>query len=956
MQSPEVAGLGGETRRIGEILVDQGKVTEEQVKEALKIQRTDSRSLGNIMVSKGFITNEDLAMALAIRLDVAFVDLAEASVDPEMLGLFEEEVLQQHNALPLRIEQGRLLVAMSSPNDLFARSDLTISAGHPITPVIASYDSIQLLHDRVFGGAVTTETEAVAVSEPEPLSAKAVPRASNGAASRRPLRPNRGPGQKIGQVLLMAGEITREQLDEALATQENDPQRRLGEIMVSLEFVTVPTMAAALGRRLRVDHIVLSEMKEGEFDSSTLELFDEETLRKHSALPLRIEEGRLILAMIDPNDRFALEDLRIIAKMPITPVVAVEDDLEGALLHLFGDEEASTNGAATATEAPLEQAPPEEHASGGSDDSNNRNYEEAPPREPGSGLEEIPKSRKIGVGGGKIGDILVDQGKISEVQLEEAILTQQTDARKLGEILISLGFINKDDLARALAIRLRLEYIDLTESDVDRAVANMIEQKVLRKHSVIPLRMEDGRLLVAMSDPTNIYALEDLMMISGSPVTPVVALESQIQQVQNKIYAVGEEVTEFLEEAGKESIGDSFDEIDLGDVSPDEAPIIRLVSSILQQAVGEGASDIHIEPRARELTVRMRVDGVLREVMSIPPKLQNGVIARLKIVANLDIAEKRIPQDGRFSVKLGGQKIDLRVAALPTVFGEKIVLRLLDTSNAEIALTALGFPVKVYEKYEEIFRRPYGAILVTGPTGSGKSTTLYATLNELNSPEKNIITVEDPVEFRMRGVNQMQTNPKAGLTFASALKSILRADPDIVMIGEIRDFETAKIAVEAALTGHLVLATLHTNDAPGALSRLTDMGVEPFLTSSAVDCVIAQRLARRLCEACKEPTEIEDSVLDDVSFPRDLVEGSVMNFHKAVGCNRCGGSGYRGRVGVYELMVVGDEIKDMILRRESTNVIGHSAEQAGMVRLRDDGLLKVAEGLTTIEEVFRTIV
>ena len=953
MQSPEFSGLGGETRRIGEILVDQGKVTEEQVNEALEIQKTDSRSLGKILVAKGFITNDDLAVALAMRLDVEFVDLAESSVDQEMLELFDEVVLQQHNAVPLKIEHGRLLVAMSSPNDLFARSDLTISAGYPVTPVIASHDSIQLLHERVFGNATkTTEPE---VGEPEPLSAKAMPRPSNGSSSRRSAKTNRGSGQKIGQLLLTEGQITREQLDEALAIQKSDSQRWIGEVIVSLGFATMPTIAESLGRRLKVDHVVLSELKDGEFDSSTLELFNEQILRKHSVLPLRVEEGRLILAMVDPNDLFALEDLRIIAKMPIRPVVAVEDDLEGALSHLFGDEETTTSGTTT-TDAPPDQPVTQEPADIGSSDGTNGRSEQVPPREPGSRLERIPKSRKIGVGGGKIGDILVDQGKISEGQLEEALVTQQTDSRQLGEILILLGFINKNDLARALAVRLRLEYIDLTESDVDRAVANLIEQKVLRKHGVIPLRMENGRLLVAMSDPTNIYALEDLMMISGSPVTPIVALESQIQRVQNKIYAMGEEVTEFLEEAGRESIGDSFDEIDLGNVSPDEAPIIRLVSSILQQAVGEGASDIHIEPRARELTVRMRVDGVLREVMSIPPKLQNGVIARLKIVANLDIAEKRIPQDGRFSVKLGGQKIDLRVAALPTVFGEKIVLRLLDTSNAEIALTALGFPVKVYEKYEEIFRRPYGAILVTGPTGSGKSTTLYATLNELNSPEKNIITVEDPVEFRMGGVNQIQTNPKAGLTFASALKSILRADPDIVMIGEIRDFETAKIAVEAALTGHLVLATLHTNDAPGALSRLTDMGVEPFLTSSAVDCVIAQRLARRLCEACKEPTEIEDSVLDDVSFPRDLVEGSVMNFHKAVGCNRCGGSGYRGRVGVYELMVVGDEIKDMILRRESTNVIGHSAEQAGMVRLRDDGLLKVAEGLTTIEEVFRTIV
>ncbi len=457
-------------------------------------------------------------------------------------------------------------------------------------------------------------------------------------------------------------------------------------------------------------------------------------------------------------------------------------------------------------------------------------------------LARISDSRKkVAIGGGRIGDILLAEGKVTEDQLEHALTMQKDDPREIGKILVSLGHIEKADLARALARRLRLDFMELSERDVDKGVATLVEQKVLRKHGAVPLRIENNRLVVAMSDPTNIFALEDLTMITGYPITPVVALEDEIQRVHNKIFAMSEEVSEFLEEAGRELVEQDHGELDLGvGASPDEAPIIKLVSSILQQAVGDGASDIHIEPQARELVVRMRVDGVLREAMSIPPKLQNGVIARLKIVANLDIAEKRVPQDGRFSVRLGGHKIDLRVASLPTVYGEKLVLRLLETSNAAVQLTKLGFPPKVYEKYEEIFRRPYGAILVTGPTGSGKSTSLYATLNELNSPEKNIITVEDPVEYRMHGINQIQTNPKAGLTFASALKSILRADPDIVMIGEIRDFETAKIAVEAALTGHMVLATLHTNDAPGALSRLTDMGVEPFLSASAVDCVIAQ--------------------------------------------------------------------------------------------------------------------
>jgi type IV pilus assembly protein PilB len=566
--------------------------------------------------------------------------------------------------------------------------------------------------------------------------------------------------------------------------------------------------------------------------------------------------------------------------------------------------------------------------------------------------------KRVEIASGKLGEVLVAEGKITREQLDEALAQGADGRRQLGEVLLSMGYASKADLARALAKRLRLEYVEITERDVDRRAASLVDRRVLRKHGAVPLRVEDGKLVVAMSDPTNFYALEDLSMLSGHPVRPVVALEDEIRRVFDRAFAIGEEVTELLEEAAGDTSVEDAGEVELGvDAGPEEAPIVKLVGAILQRAVGEGASDIHIEPRAKELTVRFRVDGVLREVMSVPHKLQGGVIARLKILGNLDIAERRVPQDGRFSVRSGGQKIDLRVASLPTVFGEKVVLRLLDTSSVEASLPKLGFAGRDLERFEEVYRRPYGTILVTGPTGSGKSTTLYATLAELNFPDKNIITVEDPVEYRMRGINQIQVNPKAGLTFASGLRSILRADPDVVMIGEIRDYETAKISVEAALTGHLVLATLHTNDAPSAVARLTDMGVEPFLTASAVDCVIAQRLARRLCERCMEPVQIEHELLGTLNFPFSLLEdGEEPGFHRPVGCGRCGGTGYKGRVGIYELMVVNEEVKEMVLRRTSAGEIARAAEQAGMVRLREDGLMKAARGVTTVEEVLRTVV
>src|SRR5215212_7068436 len=573
-----------------------------------------------------------------------------------------------------------------------------------------------------------------------------------------------------------------------------------------------------------------------------------------------------------------------------------------------------------------------------------------------SAYPEAPESKRAGTGVAKVSDVLVYQGKVNEEQVRLAMETQKSHpGQDLGKILLSLGFISGSDLAQAHAQRLGLDFVELSENDLDRDVVDLVPERLLRKHSVIPLRISRSRhLVVAMSDPSNLYALEDLRIVSGYQITPVVANEDEIRNLQAKIFATGERITKILEEAAGYG-GEDDAELDLGiEAGPDERPIIRLVSSVLQHAVGDGASDIHIEPQAREVTVRFRVDGVLREVMSIPSKLQHSVTARVKLLAEMNIAEKRLPQDGRFSVKLNGERIDFRVASLPTAFGEKIVLRLLDTVSVEADLGKLGFEQRDYERFEAIFRRPYGATLVTGPTGSGKSTTLYATLKELNSPEKNIITVEDPVEYKIPGLNQVQINPKLGLTFASGLRNILRADPDIVMIGEIRDKDTAKISVEAALTGHLVLATLHTNDAPAALSRLTDMGVEPYLTSSAVDCVIAQRLVRKLCEKCKEPVEIEREILEGMEFPFRLASEDL-RFHKAVGCRRCGGSGYRGRTGIYEVMVVSDEIRKMILLRSSAGEISRLAESQGMVRLRDDGLLKASRGITTIEEALKTL-
>jgi len=555
----------------------------------------------------------------------------------------------------------------------------------------------------------------------------------------------------------------------------------------------------------------------------------------------------------------------------------------------------------------------------------------------------------------RLGDILKEVGLVTEAQIDKAMARQKETRKRLGQILVEDGVVNELDLSKALATKFGVPFLDLTSTRIDAAAGNMIPEKVARKYGAVPVRfLDDNSLLVAMVDPANIFALDDLRILTGYEIHPAIASEEDVFGAISRMHRVSDSVSENAEEKAARL----EEETDVADIreATEEAPIVKLVNSVIAQSVDDGASDIHFEPQAKECVVRFRIDGVLHEIMSVPRRMQSGVISRLKIMADLDIAERRVPQDGRIGLVVGGKPIDMRVATLPTVYGEKIVMRLLDKSNVMLNLTDLGFSEKALKRFQRSFTKPYGAILVTGPTGSGKSTTLYAALNILNSPEKNVITVEDPVEYRLTGINQVQTNVKAGLTFASALRSILRCDPDIVMIGEIRDKETAQIAIESALTGHLVLSTLHTNDAPGALSRLTEMGIEPFLTSSAVDCVLAQRLARRLCKECKEPFKPTKEMLRKNDFPPETLDRDDVTLYRAKGCSRCNGTGYKGRLGLYEVMIVSEAIRRLTVERKSADEISRVAQAEGMKMLREDGIDKVLLGMTTVEEIARVIV
>jgi type IV pilus assembly protein PilB len=547
-------------------------------------------------------------------------------------------------------------------------------------------------------------------------------------------------------------------------------------------------------------------------------------------------------------------------------------------------------------------------------------------------------------------DVIVDMGLAPRERVDSAIESSRNEGITPERVLLASGAITSDGLARALAERYGLDHLDLDVFPVDMGAANLVVNSAAKRYQAVPVAFVDKRtLLLAMADPSNVLAVDDVAIMTGYEVRVAVASPDAIADLISRMARL-EDVVSGDAAAAEEAEEASADIVNLRETA-DDAPVVKLVNQIVGQAVELGASDVHMAPDGHEVRVRVRVDGILQDITTVPRRMAAGVVSRVKIMAELDISERRLPQDGRVSLKVDGRHIDLRVVTLPSVHGESIVMRILDKDSVVMKLEKLGMADAERDRFERAFHETHGAVLVTGPTGSGKSTTLYAALLALNTPEKNIITVEDPVEYQIAGLTQVQVSSKAGLTFATGLRAMVRADPDIIMVGEIRDRETAQIAVESALTGHLVLSTLHTNDAPSAITRLTEMGIEPFLVASALDCVLAQRLARMLCSNCKQRTIVPAEVLRDNGY-KALVD---LEAYEPNGCRRCAGTGYRGRLGIYEVMTLSSEIRNLTLERRSAEEIREVAVREGMRRLRDDGLEKVRQGLTSIAEIARVI-
>jgi type IV pilus assembly protein PilB len=568
----------------------------------------------------------------------------------------------------------------------------------------------------------------------------------------------------------------------------------------------------------------------------------------------------------------------------------------------------------------------------------------------------------------RLGEILVKDSLISADQLKQALDYQKKNGGRLGTCLVKLGLVSDDDITAVLSRQYGVPSINLKFYEVDPSVIKLVPQETAIRYQIVPLSRVGSTLTIAMTDPTNVFAMDDIKFMTGFNVEPVVASETAISEAIHKFYGEVESVEELdkvmkdltADDTALELAGEEAEMMDLATLerAAEEAPIIKLCNLILTDAVKRGASDIHVEPYEKEYRVRFRIDGILQNVMAPPMKLRDAMTSRIKIMSKLDISEKRLPQDGRIMIKYirDGKKkeLDFRVSTVPTLFGEKIVMRLLDKENLRLDMTKLGFEQESLSKFERQILKPYGMVLVTGPTGSGKTNTLYSSVARLNTSETNIMTAEDPVEFQLPGINQVQMKEQIGLNFASALRAFLRQDPNIILVGEIRDFETAEIAVKAALTGHLVLSTLHTNDAPSTISRLMNMGIEPFLVATSVNLICAQRLVRRICSGCKEPLQIQPQALIDAGYSVD--DANKVEVQHGRGCATCNNTGYKGRVGLYEVMEINDELRELILVGASALELKKKALEGGMITLRKSGLTKVALGQTTMEEVLRETV
>ena len=773
----------------------------------------------------------------------------------------------------------------------------------------------------------------------------------------------------IDEILLEMGVLKIVDLKKAWDIQR-ESNKNIEDVLLELGLVSQKDIMHANAVKMGIPFVDLSTYQIS--DSSVPLLITRNIANRYKVIPIEKENGVLTVAMSDPTDIFCIDDIRLATALEIKPVLADVKEIERLIVEYFGEEkkpQESKLKAENEEQNKKEELLKMEEELLGREIYNNIKAD-VETREPefdlaSKGFDQNTYNES-GIFKDKIGNILVRAGVITQDQLENALSIQKKSGGLIGQILVKQGYIDRRSLYEFLQKQMGVEYVDIEGIEIDEDIIGLVSPNLAKTHKVIPIEKVDGNLKVAMSDPMNIFSIDDLRLTTCLEIIPCLADEEQIsaqlekyygkasrktsaKEIEQKVADLDEEIKKVNEKIAVE-ITQTEDEdttIDISDL--ENAPIVKMVNIIFQKAVATRASDIHIEPQEDCVLIRFRIDGQLVEIMRYDRKILSSIVARIKIISGLNIAEKRIPQDGRIGIKIDDREYDMRVSVLPTMFGEKVVIRIADKEGFNVSKKELGFFEDDLEKFDQIISSPYGIILVTGPTGSGKSTTLYTALRELCKPNVNILTVEDPVESTIKGINQVQVNVKAGLTFATALRAFLRQDPDIIMVGEIRDSETAEIAIRAAITGHLVFSTLHTNDAASSVTRMIDMGIEPFLLSSALVGLIAQRLVRRLCPHCKEafqPDKNEREILG-------LKDDEEVTIYRAKGCDECNNTGYKGRIAVYEILTVNREIKELISKNVSSDVIKDAAIKMGMKTLRMNCTRLVKEGITTIDEMLR---
>lgn len=853
---------------------------------------------------------------LASDRDLEFIDLTTYSVDPTVACIVPESVARRHHVIPVNRRFGTPVIATANPDDIFALDTLRASIGRDFISVVADRDLITAFLDQLYG-------------VPEPSVPRLVTGPSDGGLPSGSIDDTLGSiDDTLGLSLYGSAFAMTADVSEAADGASSDGATDFEGATDSEDVADTDPVDRVTGDRVTGDEVTVDDLDGNAVRSSLMT----DGLVRHDESPL--------------------QDLMA---SPITPIVA--EPLAAAQPELLVAGTDDMNGFTLAINAAAAPGVAEDEV-GGVDSTTLAADLVA---EAVASFEEEHREPAVAVGPSStfppMAAALTDDGRVSVADMQSVVEEHDRTGQSIARILTSRKLVTEADLMWGMAQEMGLEFVDLDLVGVNYATANLIPEATARHHNVVVIADEAGTPVVAASNPTDVFAMDDLRTIMGRNFVTVVATRSQINTSINRAYHGGGDAADMAKTASLEFGRSGPEAVEDIQAVTEEAPIVRYVNLLVLQALNERASDIHVEPTAEELRIRYRIDGVLHDVSTAPRSIAAAVTTRLKVMADMNIAEHRVPQDGRISLNVGNRGVDLRMATLPTIYGEKVVMRVMDKASVVLGFEDLGFDADLLKTYEGIFTKPAGTILVTGPTGSGKSTTLYTTLSALNSPEKNIITVEDPVELPLPGINQVQLNVKAGLTFASALKSILRSDPDIVLVGEIRDKETAVIAIEAAMTGHLVLATLHTNGASSTPMRLVEMGIEPFLVTSSLSGVLAQRLARRLCVHCKDayvPSE-SDIIAAGWTFSEVEAAGDISKLYRAVGCSACSNTGYRGRKALAELMPMTEEIDRMVIEGGSVNDIHRTAVAQGMVTLRQSGLRKVIEGETTLEEVLRVV-